>query len=122
MTFDKRTGTPGNATQTIYVGVADMTGTCIYRTTDGGATWAAVPGSPPASCLITACWIRRMDSCTSPTATTEARTTARSGDVWKYNTATGGLDARSARSLLQTLTTITSATADSRLTGRIPTS
>jgi xyloglucan-specific exo-beta-1,4-glucanase len=30
ITFDKRTGTPGNTTQTIYVGVADL-GTSIYR-------------------------------------------------------------------------------------------
>jgi hypothetical protein len=45
MTFDRRTGTPGNATQTIYVGVAD-TGNSVYRSTDGGATWAAIPGQP----------------------------------------------------------------------------
>jgi hypothetical protein len=38
-------GTGGTATQTIYVGVAD-TGNCIYRSTNGGATWAAVPGQP----------------------------------------------------------------------------
>jgi xyloglucan-specific exo-beta-1,4-glucanase len=45
VTFDSRTGTPGNSTKTIYVGVADK-GTSIYRSTDGGATWAAVPGQP----------------------------------------------------------------------------
>ena len=45
ITFDKRTGTPGNTTQTIYVGVADM-GTSVYRSTDGGTTWSAVPGQP----------------------------------------------------------------------------
>jgi xyloglucan-specific exo-beta-1,4-glucanase len=45
VTFDRRTGTPGNTTQTIYVGVAD-TGNSVYRSTDGGATWAAVPGQP----------------------------------------------------------------------------
>ncbi|CAH1190540.1 hypothetical protein PAECIP111892_00235 [Paenibacillus auburnensis] len=45
ITFDKSTGTLGNATQTIYVGVAD-TASSIYRSTDGGATWSAVPGQP----------------------------------------------------------------------------
>jgi len=45
ITFDKSTGTAGNATQTIYVGVADKAQS-IYRSTDGGATWAAVPGQP----------------------------------------------------------------------------
>ncbi|HEV8186959.1 MAG TPA: xyloglucanase, partial [Pyrinomonadaceae bacterium] len=45
ITFDKRTGTPGNTTQTIYVGVADL-GTSVYRSTDGGTTWSAVPGQP----------------------------------------------------------------------------
>ncbi len=43
--FDKRTGTPGSATQTIYVGVADL-GNSVYRSTDGGNTWAALPGQP----------------------------------------------------------------------------
>src|ERR1044071_2363059 len=45
ITFDKRTGTAGNTTQTIYVGVADLS-TSVYRSTDGGATWSAVPGQP----------------------------------------------------------------------------
>jgi xyloglucan-specific exo-beta-1,4-glucanase len=45
VTFDKRTGTPGNTTQTIYVGVADK-GNSVYRSTDGGNTWHAVPGQP----------------------------------------------------------------------------
>lgn len=45
VTFDKRTGTAGNTTQTIYVGVADV-GTSIYRSTDGGATWSAVANQP----------------------------------------------------------------------------
>jgi len=43
--FDKRTGSAGSATQTIYVGVADL-GTSIYRSTNGGTTWSAVPGQP----------------------------------------------------------------------------
>jgi photosystem II stability/assembly factor-like uncharacterized protein len=45
VTFDKRTGTPGNVTQTIYVGVADK-GNSVYRSTDGGNTWQALTGQP----------------------------------------------------------------------------
>ncbi|HEU0176885.1 MAG TPA: xyloglucanase [Blastocatellia bacterium] len=45
VTFDRSTGTPGNTTQTIYVGVADK-GNSVYRSTNGGATWSAVPGQP----------------------------------------------------------------------------
>ncbi len=44
--FDKTTGTSGSTTQGIYVGVADKTGPCIYRSTDGGNTWSAIPGQP----------------------------------------------------------------------------
>lgn len=43
--FDKKSGTPGTETQTIYAGVADK-GDCIFRSTDGGETWEAVPGQP----------------------------------------------------------------------------
>ena len=46
VTFDPRTGTPGSTTQTIYVGVAETLGPSIYRSTNGGATWSAVPGQP----------------------------------------------------------------------------
>jgi xyloglucan-specific exo-beta-1,4-glucanase len=45
VTFDKRTGSPGSATQTIYAGVADK-GNSVYRSLDGGNTWHAVPGQP----------------------------------------------------------------------------
>jgi xyloglucan-specific exo-beta-1,4-glucanase len=45
ITFDPSTGSAGNATQTIYVGVAD-TEESVYRSTDSGETWEAVPGQP----------------------------------------------------------------------------
>ncbi len=47
VTFDPASGTSGNTTQTIYVGVID-TATPIYRSTDGGKTWSALPGQPSA--------------------------------------------------------------------------
>ncbi|MGI5482659.1 xyloglucanase [Streptomyces lavendofoliae] len=45
VTFDETTGTRGNATRTIYVGVADKANS-VYRSTDAGATWARLPGQP----------------------------------------------------------------------------
>ncbi len=44
--FDKSTGSPGSATNTIYAGVAATTGTTLYRSSDAGTTWAAVSGGP----------------------------------------------------------------------------
>jgi len=51
ITFDPATGTAGSATKTIYVGVGDNSSGAnnIYRSIDGGATWAAIPGEPTCS-------------------------------------------------------------------------
>ncbi len=83
VTFDSN-GTPGNATQTIYVGVADK-GNSIYRSTNGGATWAAVPGQPtgflPHHGVLASngiLYITYSNHC-GPYEGTD-------GDVWKYNT------------------------------------
>lgn len=40
-----KTSVSGNTTQTIYVGVS-QTGTNLYKTTDGGATFTAITGGP----------------------------------------------------------------------------
>ncbi|MEI5519208.1 cellulose binding domain-containing protein [Streptomyces brasiliscabiei] len=45
VTFDETTGTAGNATRTLYVGVADKDN-AVYRSTDAGATWSRVAGQP----------------------------------------------------------------------------
>ncbi|MFE0456305.1 cellulose binding domain-containing protein [Streptomyces sp. NPDC058914] len=45
VTFDESTGTSGNATRTIYVGVADKDN-AVYRSTDAGASWQRVAGQP----------------------------------------------------------------------------
>jgi hypothetical protein len=44
--FDKSSGTVGSASQRIYVGVCTSAGTKIYRSSDAGATWDAMPGQP----------------------------------------------------------------------------
>ncbi|GGK64923.1 hypothetical protein GCM10011405_11180 [Rufibacter glacialis] len=41
--FDKRSGTTGSATPTIYVGVLRSGSTNLYRSTDAGISWQAVP-------------------------------------------------------------------------------
>jgi hypothetical protein len=53
--FDPQTGTPGNPTQRIFVGVL-TTGNNLFVSNDGGATWAPVAGSPsnslPEKCAL----------------------------------------------------------------------
>jgi len=44
--FDPLSGPPGKATPAIYVGVGMLTGPSLYRSTDAGATWSAVTGTP----------------------------------------------------------------------------
>ena len=86
--FDPTTGSAGKTTQTIYVGVATKTGPSIWRSTDGGATWAAVPGQPtgflPQHGVLASngqLYIS-FDNQAGPFDGT-------SGDVWKFTTATG---------------------------------
>jgi hypothetical protein len=43
--FDPTSATPGNTTQTIYVGIFRR-GPNLYVSKDGGETWAVVPGGP----------------------------------------------------------------------------
>ncbi len=44
--FDKSSSPAGTATKTIYVGVLRLGAPNLYKTTDGGATWAPVAGAP----------------------------------------------------------------------------
>lgn len=43
--FDESTGSKGNTTQSIYVGVADKDNS-IYHSSDGGKTWSRLEGQP----------------------------------------------------------------------------
>ena len=87
ITIDPKSGTAGNATQTIYVGVAD-TGNSVYRSTDGGATWTAVPGQPtgflPHHGVLSSTGILYI-SYSNGVGPYDGS----SGDVWKLDTATG---------------------------------
>ncbi|RZJ44613.1 MAG: hypothetical protein EON86_02990 [Brevundimonas sp.] len=44
--FDPTSGTPGAGSRVILVGVADPGGPRLFRSTDAGASWAAVAGGP----------------------------------------------------------------------------
>ena len=43
--FDPSSGSPGKASTTLYAGVSTRE-TSLFRSTDGGLTWSAVPGQP----------------------------------------------------------------------------
>jgi xyloglucan-specific exo-beta-1,4-glucanase len=88
ITFDKRTGTSGNATQTIYVGVADK-GNSVYRTINGGSSWEAVPGQP----LGYVPHKGKLDTSSGnlyiPYSDNGGPYGGAKGQVWRYNTNTG---------------------------------
>lgn len=87
VTFDKRSAAAGNATRTIYVGVADLDKS-IYRSTDGGATWEAVPGQP-SGMLPQHGKLSSNGMLYVPYNNTQGPYDGSTGDVWKLNTATG---------------------------------
>ncbi|WP_428819179.1 PKD domain-containing protein [Microbulbifer sp. MCCC 1A16149] len=45
VTFDPSSGTSGEGSDVIYVGVADKAHS-LYRSTDGGTSWEVIPGAP----------------------------------------------------------------------------
>ncbi|MEU9890608.1 cellulose binding domain-containing protein [Sphaerisporangium sp. NPDC051011] len=88
VTFDKRTGTAGNATQTIYVGVADKANT-VYRTTNGGTSWERVAGQPTGYIAHKGVLDMTNGYLFIATSDTGGPYDGGKGDVWRYATATG---------------------------------
>jgi hypothetical protein len=89
--FDRSSGSPGSPTPTIYVGVGATTETGLYRSTDAGATWQAVPGQPsvavgmmPHHAVFDGCGnlYFAYNNGSGPNSIT-------SGAVWRYATASG---------------------------------
>jgi xyloglucan-specific exo-beta-1,4-glucanase len=85
--FDTKSSAKGTATKNIYVGVADKKQS-IYRSTDGGATWEAVPGQPtgylPHHGVLSSTgmlYITYSDTC--------GPYDGAKGDVWKFDTTKG---------------------------------
>jgi xyloglucan-specific exo-beta-1,4-glucanase len=88
VTPDPRTGSPGTATRTVYAGVADKENP-VYRSTDGGTTWAPVPGAPTG-------FVAHKGVLDAGTGDLFVATSDRAGpydgahgDVWRLATATG---------------------------------
>src|SRR4029078_2701773 len=86
-TFDPRTGSLGNATQTIYAGIADK-GNSIFRSTNAGATWAAVPG-PPTGFLPHHGALSSTGTVYVTYSDGAGPYDGTKGQVWKFDTATG---------------------------------
>jgi hypothetical protein len=86
--FDPSSGSPDDATPTIYVGVGMLTGSNLYRSTDAGATWTAVAGQPtgmmPHHAVFDGCGdiYLTYNNGSGPNSVTD-------GAVWRYSPVTG---------------------------------
>ncbi|GAB1512623.1 cellulose binding domain-containing protein [Actinophytocola sp. KF-1] len=88
VTFDKSTGTSGNATQGIYVGVADKDNT-VYRSVNGGASWERIAGQPTGYLAHKGVVDPVNHVLYIATSDTGGPYDGAKGDVWKYGTTTG---------------------------------
>ncbi|GAB2609424.1 xyloglucanase [Streptomyces capparidis] len=88
VTFDKRTGSSGSATRTIYVGVADKENT-VYRSTDAGATWQRLAGQPTGYLAHKGVLDEANGHLYLATSDTGGPYDGGKGQVWRYTTATG---------------------------------
>jgi xyloglucan-specific exo-beta-1,4-glucanase len=88
VTFDPRTATGGNTTQTIYVGVADKQNS-VYRSTNGGTSWERVPGQPTGYLAHKGVLDATNGVLYIATSDTGGPYDGSKGDVWKLTTATG---------------------------------
>ncbi|TCB96480.1 xyloglucanase [Micromonospora zingiberis] len=86
--FDKSTGTTGNATQTVYVGVADKQNP-VYRSTNGGSTWERIPGQPTGYLAHKGVVDHVGGHLYIATSDTGGPYDGGKGDVWKFTRATG---------------------------------
>ncbi|ASW54908.1 cellulose binding domain-containing protein [Plantactinospora sp. KBS50] len=86
--FDKTTGTAGSTSKTIYVGVADKNHP-VYRSTDGGATWAPLAGAPTGYLPHKGVLDTVNHYLYIATSDTGGPYDGAKGDVWRYNTTTG---------------------------------
>ncbi|MEV0753333.1 cellulose binding domain-containing protein [Streptosporangium sp. NPDC050280] len=88
VTFDPTSGTAGNTTQKIYVGVADKANT-VYSSSDGGTTWSRVAGQPTGYMAHKGVFDHVSRTLYIATSDTGGPYDGSKGDVWKLNTTTG---------------------------------
>ncbi|OZV84480.1 xyloglucanase [Micromonospora echinospora] len=88
VSFDKSTGTAGNPTQTVYVGVADKQNP-VYRSTNGGTTWERIPGQPTGYLAHKGVVDHVGGHLYIATSDTGGPYDGAKGDVWKFTRATG---------------------------------
>src|SRR4051812_165649 len=88
VSFDKSTGTAGNTTPGIYVGVADKQNT-VYRSLNGGTSWERIAGQPVNYIAHKAVIDPVGHVLYIATSDTGGPYDGGKGDVWKYNITTG---------------------------------
>jgi len=88
VTFDGRNGTAGQATSTIYAGVADKQNP-VYKSTDAGATWAPVAGAPTGFIAHKGVLDEGTGNLFISTSDAAGPYGGAHGDVWRLATATG---------------------------------
>ncbi|HEX7026467.1 MAG TPA: hypothetical protein VF268_04450, partial [Gammaproteobacteria bacterium] len=86
--FDKSSGSPGNATPLIFVGVADKQNP-LYYSTNAGQTWAPVPGTPTGYLPHQGVVDHVNGYLYIATSDTGGPYDGGLGDVWKYEIASG---------------------------------
>lgn len=87
-TFDPTTGTRGQATRTLYVGVADKENS-VYRSTDAGVTWERVAGQPTGYLPHKGVFDHVGKQLYVATSDTGGPYDGGKGDVWRLDTTTG---------------------------------
>jgi hypothetical protein len=85
--FDPTSGSPGNATQRIFVAVVNVVGQSLYRSDDGGTTWAVVSGQPTGVMAIRSDIADTLLYITM--ANSQGPNSASTGSVWKYGIPSG---------------------------------
>lgn len=88
VTFDPSSGASGTASQIIYIGVADKDHP-VYRSTDAGATWEAIPGVPTGYLAHKGVYDAQNDLLYIATSDTGGPYDGAKGQVWKFNANTG---------------------------------